>query len=454
MKTPVALGPLAAEGLGVRRSGLRWMRPDGHLCRSGELIALTQIRLLNRGRKAPMPFAGERTLQVALAAPMAGRLHIQDRSSAGGWLDALAVHDWDPGEVVGSIETEGGPGEAPAPVPLRRLMLAARRLTWLTDVDAGLLPGWNLQARAWWGEGDVRPTTLLSIGVCDSTGFVRGEEGGFAELFALADFPAHVVHATEHPIAPCAPILLEQLSRTPAELEAISADLLQALATSPVPPTPDDYLFAGAFLAQMSGSPFRERYDVLGAHGLSQLPGPDIILLSAAAEPGRMLRHRTLGYALQIYNYNLTAAGPALRSWLQNTFEPVTRSPLEVRRDLERLIDEVHAETGARFAIVNRMSSSGRETIGNYAAFDAPLEATLPSVAAKSINLMLHDMARTRPVSIIDVDALAAEFGAGSHLPDGLHQSGALQDALRRELLALLEPRRQSTRNSMAMAAS
>ncbi len=454
MKTPVALGPLGAEGLGVRRSGLRWMRPDGHLCRAGELIALTQIRLLNRGWKAAMPFAGERTLQVALAAPTAGRLQVQDRSSAGGWMDSLAVHDWDPAEIVGCIETPGESDLAPQPIPLRRLMLAARRLTWLTDVDAGLLPGWNLAARAWWGEGEARPVTLLSIGICDSTGFVRGEEGGFAELFGLAGFPAHIVHATEHPIAPCAPVLLEQLSRTPAEVEAIAADLRQALATAPVTPTADDYLFAGAFLAQLASSPLLQPYDILGDQGVVRIPGPDAVLLSAAAEPGRLLRHRRLGYAVQVYNYNLTAAGPALRSWLQSAFGPVDRSADEIRRDLERLVDEAHARTGARFIIVNRMSSSGRETIDSYAAFDAPLEATLPSVAAKSVNLMLHELARSRPVSIIDVDALAAEFGAHSHLPDGLHQSGPLQDALRRELLVQLQQTVQSTRNSMARAAS
>ena len=454
MISPVALGPLGAEGLGVRRSGLRWMRPDGHLCRAGELIALTQIRLLNRGWKGAMPFAGERTLQVALAAPLAGRLQIQDRSSAGGWMESLAVHDWDPAEIVGCLETARGSGPVPHPVPLRRLMLAARRLTWLTDVDAGLLPGWNLSARAWWGEGDARPITLLSIGICDSAGFVRGEEGGFAELFGIADFPAHIVHATEHPIAPCAPILLEQLSRTPAEVEAIAADLRQAIATAPITPTSDDYLFAGAFLAQLASSPLRQRYDILGDQGVAQISGPDAVLLSAAAEPGRLLRHRRLGYAAQIYNYNLTAAGPAMRSWLQGAFEPVDRSADEVGRDLERLIDEAHAVTGARFIIVNRMSSSGRETIDNYAAFDAPLEATLPSVGAKSVNLMLHELARSRPVSIIDVDALAAEFGAKSHLPDGLHQSGPLQDALRQELLHQLQRPAQSTRKSMAMAAS
>ena len=435
--TPLALGPLAAEGFRIRRSGLRWLRSDGHVCRPGELVALTQIRLAQRGA-TNNPFAEERTLQAALAPPMGGRLRIQDTSSAGGWLDFLAVHEWDPAEIVGSIETESDSGGAEAPLPLRRLMLAARRLSWLTDVDAGLLPGWNLSARAWWGETAAPAATLLSIGICDTTGFVRGEQGGFAELFEAADFPAHVVHATEHPVAPCAPVLLEQLLRTPAELEEIAADLRRVLGKGPVAPTADDYMFAGAFLAQLSSSPLLQEYDVLGPDGLARLPAAEVILLSAAAEPGRMLRHRRLGYAIQIYAYNLSGAGPAIRSWLERAFETVTRSPDDVRRDLERLIDETNARTGARFVIVNRMSSSGRETITSYAAFDAPLGETLRSVATKTTNLMLHDLAADRRVSIVDLDALAAAHGGRRHLPDGLHQSGPLQDALRRELLANL----------------
>ncbi len=453
MRTPLALGPLGAEGFGVRRSGLRWLRADGHLCQPGELLAQTEIRLIGRGA-ARAPFADERTLQVALAAPLAGRLRIDDRSSAGGWLDTLAVHDWDAAEILGSIETGTEPGEAAAPLPLRRLMLAGRRMTWAIDVDAGLLPGWNLQARGWWGQTEAPRTTLLSAGICDSTGFVRGEQGGFAELFAMASFPAHVVHVTEHPIAPCAPILLEQLLRTPAELEAISADLRSALADAPAPPTPGDYMFAGAFLAQMSSSPLRERRDVLGPGGLVEMPPADVVLLSAAAEPGRMLRHRKLGYAIQVYTYNLNGGGPAIRAWVQKAFEPVSRSLDDVRLDLERLIDQTHAITGARFIILNRMSSSGNETVSSYAGFDAPLGEMVQSVAAKTTNLMLHDLAQGRPVSIIDVDALAAALGARKNLPDGLHQSGRLQDALRRELLDQLEPARQSTRNSMAMSAS
>lgn len=449
MRTPLALGPLAAEGFGVRRSGLRWLRPDGHVCRPGELIAQVELRIVHRGASAPLPFAGEQTLQVGLAAPVGGRLRIEDQSSAGGWMSFLAVHDWAAGEVVASIETDAAPTQAP--LTLRRLMLAGRKLVRMTDTHTTLLPGWNLQARAWWGETGAPAATLLCLGVCDMTGLLRGDQGGFAEMFELAAFPAHIVHATEHPIALCAPMLVEQLLRTPAELEEIAFNIRRTLWKGSVTPTADDHLFAGALLSQLSSSPLVQQYDVLGADGLKRLAPADVILLSAMAEGGRLLRHRQLGYTLQIYNYDLDAAGPAMRAWLKGLFETVTRSVEDVRRDLERLIDETHARTGARFIIANRMSTLGRETIDNYSGLPAPLDEQLTSVRAKAINLMLHDLAESRPVSILDMDALATELGARRNLPDGVHSTGLLQDAVRRELLKLLAPD-QSTRNSISIS--
>ena len=52
---------------------------------------------------------------------------------------------------------------------------------------------------------------------------------------------------------------------------------------------------------------------------------------------------------------------------------------------------------------------------------------------------MLHDIAERRDLSIIDVDAIAADLGGAEHLPDGIHQSGSLQVALRSEILHAME---------------
>ena len=132
------------------------------------------------------------------------------------------------------------------------------------------------------------------------------------------------------------------------------------------------------------------------------------------------------------------AAGPALRAWLANSFEPVRRRIDDIKRDYQRLFDTVGAETGARFLLLNRMSTSGHEDVTSYAAFDAPMADTLETIAAKELNLMLHDLEESHDIEIIDVDAIAAELGAAAHLPDGMHQSGLMQRVVRDEILRAL----------------
>jgi len=85
------------------------------------------------------------------------------------------------------------------------------------------------------------------------------------------------------------------------------------------------------------------------------------------------------------------------------------------------------------------MSTSADEDIQNYQGFDEPMGDMLAEVHARDMNLMLHDVAREEPyASIIDLDTIAAEMGAGRNLPDGLHSSGALQAELRAEILHVL----------------
>jgi hypothetical protein len=51
------------------------------------------------------------------------------------------------------------------------------------------------------------------------------------------------------------------------------------------------------------------------------------------------------------------------------------------------------------------------------------------------MNVMLDDLAADGQVAVIDIDALAAEFGGEAHLPDGIHHSNLMQKALRAELV-------------------
>ncbi len=440
MTRPLRLGPLVAEGLVVRRSGVHWLRPDGHHCRAGEIIAFCNLSLEPAGMRllGAQPFAHERALQVAFAPRIGGTLRINAAESGGGFLTLLGVTDWNPGDVIAHIEpSEAGPVDGTAGTDAARLLLlAGRRMSWAVDVDDGLLPGWHIRARAWWGDTNDERPTLLSVGFCDATGVIRGETAGFVEMFEAATFPAQVVHVSEHPATPCAPFLLEQFLRTPADHAAIAADLTQALSSTAT--TSDDLIFGGALLAQLTHSPMRDTYDLLTSTGLRRQKHADAILLSLGAEARSILRHRTLGYSLQILAHDLRAAGPAMRAWLASSFEPAPRSFDDIRRDYTRLMDTVGAATGARFLILNRMSTSGREDIASYAAFDAPLGDTLANVAAKEMNLMLHELADERDLFIVDVDAAAADLGGAAHVPDGVHQSAAMQARLRTSVLEVL----------------
>jgi hypothetical protein len=192
-------------------------------------------------------------------------------------------------------------------------------------------------------------------------------------------------------------------------------------------------------LQVLQRSPIQDSYTVFGATGSSRIRSADAILLSLSSEPQSILRHKKLGYHIQVMRHHQAAAGPAIRSWLGSSFETVKRSIDDIRRDYEALIDAVARTTGGKIMIINRMSTTGHEDISSYAPFDAPMSDTLSSVASKELNLMLHDIAETRDLAIIDVDAIAADIGGSEHLPDGIHQSGAMQAILRGEILNVVE---------------
>lgn len=438
----LTLGPLRAEGYFVNRSGIQWLYEDGHLCRANEVIGYCNISLEpTNGDWSNMPFAAERELQVAFAPRIEGRLRIVSGSSLGGHLDALGAYRWAPDTVVCHLDPVEGQTVADRDAgTLRLLILAGRRATGLADVLTGLLPGWHNRTRGWWCDDRGAPETLLNLGICDTDGPVRGDRSAFLEMFEATTDPAQIVVVPNHPIAPCARCLVEQFTRTPAESQAIAADLTRALLDGGVAPTPDDWLFAGALTAAMEASPMRDSYPFLTPEGLRQGGPPATVLLSLNAEGPSILRHKALGYHLHLLAFHRAAAGPAVRAWLAQAFEPVRRTIDDIRQDYLKLFDTVSAQTGARFLILNRMSTSGREDISSYLPFDAPMSDTLANVASKELNLMLHDLAAERDLSIIDVDAIAAELGGGAHLPDGVHQSGVMQTLVRAEILNALRP--------------
>jgi hypothetical protein len=442
---PLTLGPLDAPGHEIRRSGFRWAREDGETCRAGEIVAYCNLAVVPEagGLDAASPFRDEaRDLQVALVARVRGRLRRNAGTSLGGHLDRLADRDvWDASQAIGELDpdpaVEGALG--PRDEPFELLFGAGRRVAELAEERSGFLTGWHDRVRAWWGDG-ARATSLLGLGICEQQGVFRGDHEAFRDWFDAAAGPAEILLVPDHVLVPCAVLVAEQMRRTPAEASDIRADAWASLASLSGALAASDWVFAGTLIGALLRSPVTERRDRLSRSGLASTATLDAVLLSLNSEPVRILRHRRLGYTLTLHGYRVQEAGPGIRRWLDQDFERVERTPADIARDLGALADALRARSGATVLVLNVMSSSGHEEIVDYSAFDRPLGRTLASVHAKDMNLMLHDAARDHGLAIVDSDAIAASMGA-THLPDGVHGSGAMEAEVRAEIVRILRAR-------------
>jgi hypothetical protein len=432
------LGPLNVGTDSVVRSGWRWLCESGHLCRRGEVIAFCNVGL--RGRESKR-FADEvRDLQIAVASPISGRFH-RGSVTFGGWQDLYPVTHWRADEVVGCIEPDSGQSSEPDRV-VQLLMMAGRRVTRLAEDRSGLQTGWHARSRVCHADGNGPIGTLLSLGICEMLGVIKGESFALFELFSAIDGPAQVVFAADYSLIPSARILAEQIRRTTKEIEAIAQDLATGLSGSRVAPDAADLMFAGAVLNALVTSHVTEQYTVLTRRGIRSVGLPNAIILSLHAENLAMMRHRKLGYSFSCYPWRLADAGRAFPHWLRAHFEPVRRTVEDIRGDYRVLIDLIRAQAPAtEILITNVMSTSDIDDVQSYAGFEAPIGETVASVRSKDMNLMLYDLARERDIAIVDADAIAAELGARSHLHDGMHQSGAMQAELRAEILRILRAR-------------
>ncbi len=394
-------------------------------------------------RRAP-PFAGEgEDLQVALATRIGGRLRRAPEASRGGFFDLLDHFlAWEPDYAIGAIETPDDQPSEPAGGDLRLMMTTGRRPSGIIDDRKGLATGWHDVSRAWWSDQPRPMSVMFAQGICELLGVIKGDSIAFLELFDDAPGAVHVVYVNDGPIVPSARQLLEQIRRTPEESAIIANDLMQALASGGITPTPADWIFAGIILNTLQRSPIGQRYDVIGRAGLGETIGPDVVLLTANGEPSYSARHKTLDYALHCHQFRMGQAGPAIQRWYTDafTFAPF---PIEaVAADYRALVGEIRARWPNTLILVcNAMSSRGEDDIHTYAAFDAPMGASLETVRSKDINLMLHDLAAELDIVIVDADAIATELGGQRSIPDGVHQNGAMQREVRAEVLRILRAR-------------
>ncbi|HEY1725736.1 MAG TPA: hypothetical protein VGF89_09950 [Steroidobacteraceae bacterium] len=449
-KLELPLGPLAGDDFVVHRSGLRWLVSDGHACQAGEPVAFCNIGLRSAdGRvRSTAPFKREQAdLQLILAAPMPGVLRHFPGASRGGWLDQLDRYQhWDENFIPASLEVAQNQQTQPA---WRLSLMAGERMTELAEDRSGRLTGWRRLRRSWHGER-AGHGTLLSFGTCEQNGVFLGEQHDFSELLASSPGPLHAIHIGDESLVPAAAVLADRMRRDAAANTLLAADMTQSILGGPSAPGPADWFHAGSTLSALTRCPLSERYDLLTREGLSGPATVEAVVLSINAEPKVVLRHRKLGYRAFWHRFRVDATGHAIRNWLNVSFEPLARTVEDIKNDLLDL-RKLLADRGVKqVLIMNALSSSGGESIFSYAAFTRALGDELSSVRAKELNLMLHDLAEETDIAIVDVDLIAAGLGAGAHIPDGVHQSGQLQDELRREIFHILERRRFFARAALA----
>jgi hypothetical protein len=433
---PLAVGPLEVPGFLLSRSGIRWLAPDGHRCRPNEVLAYCNIKLSPR-RGAPQggPFLGERRdLQLGFAATVAGTLRRAGGLSRGGFQDIHAGKPWSADTVLGTIEPVGDPPDGPA---VRIALFVGRRATELAEDRSGLLTGWHARARASW-VGD-RPVagTVLSLGICELMGVVRGERGAFLELLEALGTEAQVAFVPDDTGVPAVRTLLEQLRRTPAERDRISEDLMGDLVAGREVLRPADWMFAGAALANLVASPMVERSEVLTRTGTALLGPPSAVLVSLHAEQPTRLVHKHHGYHWHCHDFRVPDAGPATRAWMKAKFVPEPSLVEDVLADYRALAAELRARTGARLVVCNRLAVSGPESVVRYGGLPSPLGRHVAFVYAQELNVGIAALEREGLLSVLDLDAIAATLGTREHFR-GVHASGAIQEAMRTELLRLL----------------
>lgn len=453
-RVPLVLGPLKLDGAVVKRSGFRWLCVDGQMCRAGQPVAYCNVGLMNvrQPGKAFEAFSQEKAdFQAVLVLQADGVINISPESSRGGFLDQLAQYNiWEPSFEIGMLtcKDEALPADA---MPTKLVFGAGRRVTEVAEIRAGLLTGWHNRSRAWVAEGDRVERTLLSLGACETTAMIRGQHFSYMEMLNASHVPMQVVLIPDDLLIPCARVVLEQVRRTPEQFAEIAADMTRSLSNGSQPLSPNDWLLAGVFLGALQRSPLTEPNHVLTRHSIQQVTGPDAVVMSLVAEPIRIFRHRRLGYSLCFQEYRFRAMGQAMIEWLNTHFESVMRDAEAIRRDYCELIEEMQKRSNVHFLILNVMSSVGTENVVNYAAFDLPMGETLRSVHCKEKNLMLHDLASEHDISIIDIDAITADWGERKYLPDGVHLSGPVQDEARAEILRCIDERIATTSRKVAV---
>lgn len=454
--TRLVMPALSADPARLRRSGLRWLQPNGARVGARQPVAVCYVRL-GPAADGRVPLPEERNdLQVVLAPAAACTLRYPEANAGGGYRDFVDGGEWRAGEYV--ADADGLEGDA----TLVPMVLAARRGFESGEGRGSLLAGWHEQVRGFWqGTDGERTGTVLALGTCEQTAVFRGEDTAFLSWFACAPGPAQVMAVGDERCVHSSAVALQHLRRTPAEGQAIAAAVhewiagrMGQLGAASFPglapeaargtlrgrwPEAQELAYAFNLMAEAVGtSPIIERTELITRQGIVEAAPPDAIAMTLGSEVAPHFRHRKTGWLVAMHGFRFGPyIGPAATEWLRRDFEPVKRSVADVERDLAALADEVQARTGGLLVVQNLVASSAADRVANYSWLGDAFDENV-SVFGNEANLMLAGLTRGRRMALLDSDALVAELGA-NHIPDRFHGSGELVEAQRREVHRILK---------------
>ena len=184
----------------------------------------------------PVPFPDEwNEWQAGFILCGSGRVRLQ--AQPGGDLNVGSQFGrWDPEAVLVDLAPDAGCDE----LTLELAPYAGRRAVQIAENRSGVLSGWHSRIRAWHA-APGRHATLLSLGICEQRGIIRGEDEGFVDILRAATRPSHFSYVADDACVPCAATLTEQLGRDDAACAEILADMTQGLLGGVSPPGAADF---------------------------------------------------------------------------------------------------------------------------------------------------------------------------------------------------------------------
>ena len=191
--------------------------------------------------------------------------------------------------------------------------LAGRRVTEIAEVRSGLLTGWHDRSRGWWGDaaGADNPAHCSASGSATRPASIRGEHFAFLEMFEAVRVRRRSSYCPDDALVHCAPVLTDQLLRTPAadrgDRHRLRDDVLDRC----------DHAGAGRLdfcrsaCCQRCSAPLSRTATkfLLGAD--CDTPDPPKRCSCRSTPSHRCIfRHRKLGYALYFHEFRLKDLGP------------------------------------------------------------------------------------------------------------------------------------------------